>query len=186
MNRTNTTKIKVHGGEILTGKQLMTYSLCEQLCKMTHAHTDNAFAHLFLVMEWTLMCRSKSVKTIHISSLVALDDSINCVLHQTKINRNDFGPKSAHHIHVNPSNSLTCSVRAWSLFGVEPQPWCLAALSRKDQEVRFSKSLSSLLGITNGSKGFSTHSIRKRVAIFSILLHSQCRWTVNNQRVFTM
>ncbi|KAG6953978.1 hypothetical protein JG687_00012093, partial [Phytophthora cactorum] len=39
--------------------------------------------HLFLLSQWNLVCRSKSVETLHLSHLHSADDSVICVLHKT-------------------------------------------------------------------------------------------------------
>ncbi|OWY96712.1 hypothetical protein PHMEG_00032953, partial [Phytophthora megakarya] len=61
-----------------SGKEPLTFSLYTQLAERTLALDDNGFAHLFLLSQWNLMCRSKSVETLH-----------------------GNGPRNPHHIYAN-------------------------------------------------------------------------------------
>ncbi|DAZ95317.1 TPA: hypothetical protein N0F65_006570, partial [Lagenidium giganteum] len=63
-----------------------------RLFKSTICLSDNGFAHLFLVFQWNLMCRSKSVETLNLAHLHASDDSVGVILNKTKTNQDTSGP----------------------------------------------------------------------------------------------
>lgn len=86
-----------------TGKEPLSYSLYEDLCTRSLQLEDNGFAHLFLTTQWNLMCRSKSVETLHLDHFHAVDDSIGCVLHKTKTNQEGSGRKDPRHLYSKPN-----------------------------------------------------------------------------------
>ncbi|KAG2762289.1 hypothetical protein Pcac1_g25945 [Phytophthora cactorum] len=100
------------GGERKPGKEPLTFSLYTELAERTLSLKDNGFAHFFLVSQWNLMCRLKSVETLHISHLHWADDSVGCVLHKTKTNQEGSGPKDPRHIYANPAQPSCCWVLA--------------------------------------------------------------------------
>jgi hypothetical protein len=55
------------GGTRNSGKRTLTCSHYEALCNAMVKRNDGGFAHLFLTIQWNLMCRSKSVETMHTS-----------------------------------------------------------------------------------------------------------------------
>jgi hypothetical protein len=52
------------GATIHTGKRPLGFSVFEDLCEKSLVLSDGGFSHLFLIMTWNLMCRSKSTETI--------------------------------------------------------------------------------------------------------------------------
>ncbi|DAZ98074.1 TPA: hypothetical protein N0F65_001949, partial [Lagenidium giganteum] len=69
IRRIQTEKLQ-KGGSKDCGKQPLTYSLYMQLCTATLASGDGGVGHLFLITQWNLMCRSKSVETVHLDHLL--------------------------------------------------------------------------------------------------------------------
>ncbi|KAK1938813.1 hypothetical protein P3T76_008888 [Phytophthora citrophthora] len=99
-----------------TGKEPLTFSLYCRLAEQTLRLNDNGFCHLFLLSQWNLMCRSKSVETLHISHLECADDSVRCVLHKTKTNQEESGPKDPRHIYANLAQPACCWVLTLGLY----------------------------------------------------------------------
>ncbi len=67
-----------------TGKVPRTYSVYENLCRMSLTLPNGGFTHLFLIFIWNLMCRSKSTETIRFGHLSSEDDAIGVTFYKTK------------------------------------------------------------------------------------------------------
>lgn len=78
--------------------------------------SDGGFAHLFLITQWNLMCRSKSVETIHTSHLQCVTDNVGVVLHKTKTNQEGRGRKDPRHIYANPLIPQVCWITALAVY----------------------------------------------------------------------
>ncbi|KAG3096813.1 hypothetical protein PI124_g15740 [Phytophthora idaei] len=156
------------GGERKPGKEPLTFSLYTELAERTLSLKDNGFAHFFLVSQWNLMCRSKSVETLHISHLHWADDSVGCVLHKTKTNQEGSGPKDPRHIYANPAQPSCCWVLALGVY-LASNPTLKAGklFPGSNQKSRFCKALGKLLEDITGEKVYGTHSIRKGVATYA-------------------
>ncbi|KAG6944546.1 hypothetical protein JG688_00017024, partial [Phytophthora aleatoria] len=87
--------------------QPLTFSLYTQLAERTPTHSDNGISHLFILTQWNIMCRSKSVETLHLSHLQWADDSVGYILHKTKTNKEGTDPKDPRHIYENPTQPAT-------------------------------------------------------------------------------
>ncbi len=66
------------------GKKALKYSSYEVLCKESLLIPDGGFTHLFLIMTWNLMCRSKSTETIRIDHISGEEDAIGVQFFKTK------------------------------------------------------------------------------------------------------
>ncbi|RQM20763.1 hypothetical protein B5M09_010269 [Aphanomyces astaci] len=58
-----------NGSKEFTGKRPMSFSVFEHLCAASMGLPDCGFTHLYLVLSWNLMCRSKSTETIRTQSI---------------------------------------------------------------------------------------------------------------------
>ena len=67
-----------------TGKIPLKYAVYEKLCRLSLSLPDGGFTHLFLILTWNLMCRSKSTETIRFGHLSSEDDAIGVTFYKTK------------------------------------------------------------------------------------------------------
>ncbi|KAH9160268.1 hypothetical protein LEN26_001940, partial [Aphanomyces euteiches] len=67
-----------------TGKRPMSFAVFEFLAAKSILLPDGGFAHLFLILSWNLMCRSKSTETIRFDHFSCEDDAIGVTFHTTK------------------------------------------------------------------------------------------------------
>ncbi|KAF0718364.1 Aste57867_1745 [Aphanomyces stellatus] len=72
------------GSKEFTGKRPTSFSVFEHLGAVSMDLTDCGFTHLYLVLSWNLMCRSKSTETIRFEHMSCEDDAIGFVFHKTK------------------------------------------------------------------------------------------------------
>jgi hypothetical protein len=168
-----------------SGKEPLTFSLYIQLAERTLALNDNGFSHLFLLSQWNLMCRSKSVETLHIYHLHWADDSVGCVLHKTKTNQEGAGPKDPRHIYANPAQPSCCWVLALGVYLASTptlEPGKLFPGS--NQKSRFCKAPRKLLEEITGQRIYGTHSIRKGVATYAS--SGSTGGAFNRERVLTL
>lgn len=158
LKRIESSKIQ-RGDKKDTGKSAMTFSKYVEFCSKTLSLHDNGFAHLFCIAQWNLMCRSKSVQTIQTTHLLYADDSIGCVLHQTKTNQEGSGPKDPRHLYANPINPKICFITALALYlACNPRLGPGPLFPGSNQRHRFGQ---LLIRVVN-SKEIGTHSIRGR------------------------
>ncbi|ETV89923.1 hypothetical protein H310_15237 [Aphanomyces invadans] len=60
------------------------FSMYEALCQESLRTSDSGFVHLFLVISWNLMARSKSTETIHIVHISIEEDAIGVTYFKSK------------------------------------------------------------------------------------------------------
>jgi hypothetical protein len=151
-----------------TGKEPLKYSLYYNLCKKTLLLLDGGFSHLFLTMQWNLMCRSKSVQTLDLSHITFEDDAIGITLHKIKTNQDASGPKDPRHIFGNPFCSITCCITALGIYlACNPDHSGGQLFPGSKQKNRFGKTLARILSGTESGNKYGTHSVRKGVATFA-------------------
>ncbi|KUG01951.1 hypothetical protein AM587_10001959 [Phytophthora nicotianae] len=151
-----------------SGKQPLTYSLYQKLCKETLELGDGGFSHLFLSSQWNLMCRSISVQTVQTQHFVAKDDGIGVIFVKTKTNQEGTGPRDPRHVYANPLSPSTCWVTALAIYlACHPRLQQGPLFPGSNQKLRFSKALGSLLKLDGSAKTYGTHSVRKGVATFA-------------------
>ncbi len=147
-----------------TGKSPLRYSTYQDLCRKTMLMEDGGFAHLFLTLQWNLMCRSKSVQTIDSSHISYEDDSIGFTFHKTKTNQDGSAPKDARHVYANPFDPTTCCITALGLYwACHPDQGIGQLFPGSQQKNRFGKAIARVLN----TKEYGTHSVRKGVATYA-------------------
>ncbi|DBA02121.1 TPA: hypothetical protein N0F65_011188 [Lagenidium giganteum] len=156
------------GGSKDSGKQPLTYSLYMQLCAATLASGDGGFGHLFLITQWNLMCRSKSVETVYLDHLVCMDDSVGIMQHHTKTNQEGTRPKDPRHVYGNPIAPETCWLTALGLYlACNPLLKYGPVFPGSNQRSRYCKILSRVLAQhSQSSSDFGSHSVRKGLATY--------------------
>ena len=152
-----------------SGKLPLSEHLYKRLCLETMRTEDNGFSHLFLVTQWNLMCRSKSVQTIQTQHFISKGDSIGCFLHQTKTNQEGNGPQDPRHLYANPLSPRTCWVLALGIyFACNPRQRPGKLFPGSNQKNRFCKALTRCIrNVERNAQNFGTHSVRKGVATFA-------------------
>ncbi|ETN22049.1 hypothetical protein PPTG_02102 [Phytophthora nicotianae INRA-310] len=167
--RVEATRNQAGAGEAkMAGKMALPYSTYTQACKETLVLSDGGFSHLYLTLQWNLMCRSQSVETINSGHLSNEDDSIGIVFHKSKANQDGTGPKDPRHVYANPLAPRTCCITAlgiyWSCHPRQgPGPIFPGALQRN----RFRKTFGRALDKQDSEHDYGTHSIRKGVATYA-------------------
>ncbi|ETV89681.1 hypothetical protein H257_00872 [Aphanomyces astaci] len=80
-----------------SGKRPLGFSMYEALCQESLKTSDSGFVHLYLVISWNLMARSKSTETIHIKRTIghqrvfaAGDQFVGRVVAALPLNSADF------------------------------------------------------------------------------------------------
>ncbi|ETV98451.1 hypothetical protein H310_08599 [Aphanomyces invadans] len=96
------------GSKEFTGKRPMSFSVFEQLCAASMGLPDCGFTHLYLVLSWNLMCRSKSTETIRFEHKSCEDDAIGFVFHKTKTSQEGTKNKDPKHCFANPLKPQVC------------------------------------------------------------------------------
>ncbi|KAF0702353.1 hypothetical protein AaE_015995 [Aphanomyces astaci] len=187
------TKLKT----IFTGLQRLTATnahMFEALCTESLKSLDSCFAHLFLVISWNLMARSKSTETIHLDHISFEEDAVGVTYFKSKTDQSGSKRRDPKHIYANPSSPAICSFLALGIyFACNPTMATGALFPGARQRDRFGKALKALahavLGSTaNGTVG--THSIRKGAATFVcsgstsgpsvISVCIRCGWSLGN------
>ncbi|RLN89582.1 hypothetical protein DYB28_001917 [Aphanomyces astaci] len=166
----------------------------EALCTESLKSLDSCFAHLFLVISWNLMARSKSTETIHLDHISFEEDAVGVTYFKSKTDQSGSKRRDPKHIYANPSSPAICSFLALGIyFACNPTMATGALFPGARQRDRFGKALKALahavLGSTaNGTVG--THSIRKGAATFVcsgstsgpsvISVCIRCGWSLGN------
>ncbi|KAF0735077.1 hypothetical protein Ae201684_008290 [Aphanomyces euteiches] len=166
-----------NGDKMYTGKRPMTFSLFGQLCSSSLALDDRGFTHLYLILSWNLMCRSKSTETIRFDYISWEDDAIGFTFHRTTTAQEGTKNKDPKHCFANPLNPSLCLFLALAIYlACNPQIEPTSLFPGSKQKDRFGKSLARLLAPSKVvehdrskekvKKEIGTHSIRKGAATF--------------------
>ncbi|KAJ8556608.1 hypothetical protein ON010_g9359 [Phytophthora cinnamomi] len=116
LKRIEATRNQTSAGEAkMAGKMALPYSAYAHACKETLLLSDGGFSHLFLTLQWNLMCRSQAVETINSGHLSNEDGSIGIIFHESKANQDGTGPKDPRHVYANPFSPRTCCISALSV-----------------------------------------------------------------------
>ncbi len=164
----------------VVGKDALPFDL---LCKISRAtltseSSDAIFAHIFLLLQWNLMCRSNNVELIHLAHLQWSEDRLLVYFRKQKNDQNGTRSTEPRSIYANPVKPEVCSILALGLFFVlfPPRGGAELLFPGKEQKQRFSKSLSRVLkseGLLDyvrelgfDPKSFGTQSLRKGSSTF--------------------
>ncbi|RHZ22266.1 hypothetical protein DYB37_010457 [Aphanomyces astaci] len=146
------------------GKQPLRHHQYVALCKESLSKFDSGFTHLFLILTWNLMCRSKSTSTVRIDHLTDEGDAIGVTFFKSKTEQGGTKRRNPKHVYANPLRPETCCILALALY--------LACNTQHDsgnlfpgsaQRDRFGRGLSQLVGdaLPAASNSLGTHSLRK-------------------------
>ncbi|KAF0705914.1 hypothetical protein AaE_014330, partial [Aphanomyces astaci] len=107
---------------------------------------DCGFTHLYLVLSWNLMCRSKSTETIRFEHMSCEDDAIGFVFHKTKTSQEGTKNKDPKHCFANPLKPQVCLFLALGIYlACNTQILPNNLFPGAKQKDRFGKSLGRLL-----------------------------------------
>ncbi|KAG9414349.1 hypothetical protein AC1031_022042 [Aphanomyces cochlioides] len=104
------------GDKVATGKRPMSFSTFQSLCKQSLGLSDGGFTHLFLILTWNLMCRSKSTETVRIDHLSCEEDAVAITFYKTKTKQQGTTNKDPKHCYSNPHNPDICLFVALGLY----------------------------------------------------------------------
>ncbi|KAH9094685.1 hypothetical protein LEN26_018176 [Aphanomyces euteiches] len=188
------------GDKSHSGKRPMSFSQFEMLCEKSIVLTDGGFTHLYLILSWNLMCRSKNTETVRFSHISFEDDCLGIVFHKTKTQQEGTKNKDPKHCYSNPFNPKICLFVALGLYlACNSQIESAFLFPGSNQKDRFGKSLAKLLlselaqngdSCENRKREIGTHSIRNGAATFvssgitggpsivSVCL--RCGWSLGN------
>ncbi|RHZ02616.1 hypothetical protein DYB37_012736 [Aphanomyces astaci] len=85
-----------------SGKRPLGFSMFEALCTESLKILDSGFAHLFLVISWYLMARSKSTETIHLDHISLAEDAMGVTYFKSKTDQSGPKRRDPKHIYANP------------------------------------------------------------------------------------
>ncbi|KAF0754916.1 hypothetical protein AaE_005148 [Aphanomyces astaci] len=152
-----------------SGKRPLGYGAYDALCRTTILAMDAGFLHLFLVLSWNLMARSKSTETIQLGHLSYEEDAVGITFFKSKTDQDGSKRRDPRHIYANPLQPHTCAFLALGLYlACNPMLAAGALFPGSSQRTRFGKGLKLALIEDNpvGSSEIGTHSIRKGAATF--------------------
>lgn len=172
-NRTNERENNV------VGKDALPF---EVLCKMSRAllacaANDAVFAHLFLLLQWNLICRSNNVEKIDLEHLQWREDCLLVYFRKQKNDQDGSRSMDPRSVYANPTKPEVCTVLALGIYLLVFSP---VGDDRKlfvgdSQSARFSKCLSKILkgdlrdeiaALGFDPSDFGSQSIRKGGASF--------------------
>lgn len=137
----------------MAGKMALPYSVYERACKQMLVLNDGGFAHLFLTVQWNLMCRSQSVESIHTGHISNEDDSVGLVFHKSKANQDGRGPKDPRHVYTNPFSPWTCCITGLGVYWAGcPRQGAGPLFPGSLQRNRFRKAFARALGSADDEK----------------------------------
>ncbi|ETV69096.1 hypothetical protein H257_15066 [Aphanomyces astaci] len=150
------------------GKQPLRHLQYVALCKESLSKLDADFTHLFLILTWNLMCRSKSTSTVRIDHLTDEGDAIGVTFFKSKTDQGGTKRRDPKHVYANPLRPETCCILALALY--------LACNTQHDsgnlfpgsaQRDRFGRGLSQLVedALPAASNSLGTHSLRKALHV---------------------
>ncbi|RHX99652.1 hypothetical protein DYB36_013962 [Aphanomyces astaci] len=177
-----------------SGKRRLGFSMYESLCSKSLAAVDSGFVHLFLVISWNLMARSKSTETIQLDHISFEEDAVGITYCKSKTDQAGTKRRDPRHVYANPSSPAVCAFLAFgNYFACNPTLTSGALFPGARQRDRFGKALKTLVLSVfgdNAEGAVGTHSIRKGAATFVcsgstsgpsvISVCLRCGWSLGN------
>ena len=164
------------GGRLAEGKDPMSFSLYQLLCKkmMSDGTKESVFAHAFLTLTWNLICRSKNTVNIHRNHLSWALDCLSIRFAHTKTDVEGGDQARIRHVYANPHNPDICAITALAKYMCQFEPKSNGMLFDVKSYQRFQKYLKRLvtscreeverLGVN--PKDIGVHSVRKGAATY--------------------
>ncbi|RHY51693.1 hypothetical protein DYB30_013928, partial [Aphanomyces astaci] len=163
---------ETQAGAIKSGtKQPLRHHQYLELCKASLSKMDAGFTHLFLVLSWNLMCRSRSTATIRIDHISDEGDALGVMFFKSKTDQGGTKRRDPKHVYANPMQPETCCILALAVYlACNPEHDSGSLFPGAAQRDRFGRSLSQLVGVTlpAAAKVVGTHSLRKGAATYAI------------------
>ena len=113
------TKSKLDEGASLDeGKKPMSFDVYKTMCDLLlrDGGEDAAFAHLFLILEWNLMARSKNCTKMHVNHIQWREDSLVFFFGKSKGNQSGKNNHQPWHVYSNPLEPTICPVLSFAKY----------------------------------------------------------------------
>lgn len=158
-------KDRLLGRRVSAGKKPLNYAFYRRIAveMQKSMHKDSGFSHLFLLLSWNLMCRSKSTAMLRFEHFIYKGDCFGVFIPMQKNDQDGSRPQDPKHIFCNPFDPAVCPLLSLAVYLASNPLSSDALFPGSSQKARFNKhlqetmrKLESLLG-----KSFGTHSIRK-------------------------
>ncbi|ETW03689.1 hypothetical protein H310_05075 [Aphanomyces invadans] len=176
-----------------SGKRHLKFGHYQALALASVKANDGGFQHLFLVLSWNLMARSKSTETVQLDHLTLEGDALGVTFYKTKTDQTGSKRRDPKHLYANPLNPSICVFLAFAIHFASNV--CLTdgpLFVGSNQRTRFGKGLRSIVksGELGTTEDIGTHSVRKGAAtyvcsgstagpsIISVCL--RCGWSLGN------
>ena len=152
--------------------------LCRTFLKNNGTYNEFIFAHCFLTLEWSLMCRADNLVNLNLAHIGWEDDSLLACIAKAKHDQEGEGAKTPWHIYANPSNPFICPVLALGLY-LFTHPDLITnqsfLFSGNHQYRRYTQTLKRAIGLDEDSfhrlgvevSTFGSHSLRKGSSTFA-------------------
>ncbi|ETV64268.1 hypothetical protein H257_18824 [Aphanomyces astaci] len=98
-----------------SGKKPLGYAAFDSLCHETIKAMDSGFQHLFVILSWNLMARSKSTETIQLSHFSYEEDAVGITFMKSKTAKRKKR-RDPRHVYANPLRPHTCAFLALGLY----------------------------------------------------------------------
>ncbi|ETV79837.1 hypothetical protein H257_07053 [Aphanomyces astaci] len=163
---------ETQAGAIKPGtKQPLRHHQYIELCMASLVKLDGGFTHLFLILSWNLMCRSRSTATVRIDHFSDEGDALGVTFFKSKTDQGGTKRRDPKHVYANPQQPGTCCILALAIYlACNPEHDSGDLFPGCAQRDRFGRSLSQLVGyaLPELASAVGTHSLRKGAATFAI------------------
>ncbi|RHZ01932.1 hypothetical protein DYB37_013815, partial [Aphanomyces astaci] len=152
-------------------KQPLRHHQYIELCMASLVKLDGGFTHLFLILSWNLMCRSRSTATVRIDHFSDEGDALGVTFFKSKTDQGGTKRRDPKHVYANPQQPGTCCILALAIYlACNPEHDSGDLFPGSAQRDRFGRSLSQLVGyaLPELASAVGTHSLRKGAATFAI------------------
>ena len=179
--KTDTAELAQAGiGKVRKGKSPLPMDLYKFLALtfLGQGKSGNVFAHLFLILQWNLMCRAKNVKTIGFCHMKVCGDALGIFFcHQKNDQKGER--QMTRHIYANPIYPEICAFTAlamyWLMFPASMDGTHLFGKSDSYEAFRkttkdFSKNEAvreRIIAMIGSLVNLGTHSLRKGAGTYA-------------------
>jgi hypothetical protein len=103
---------QMHGNRAKCGKDAMSLWVYKMLCEiyLQGGSPENAFAHCFLTMSWSLMARADSASKAHVRHIEWVDDCLIIYFTHSKADQDGINRDEPWHVYANPRDPSVCPI----------------------------------------------------------------------------
>lgn len=136
---------------------------------MVSPHSQDTFAHCFIVLQWNLMARSDNICFVGLRDFSVIEDSLAIVFAHSKTDQTGRKSKQPRRLFFNPYNVEICPINSLAIFlsCFPPTADQVMLFSGRSQYSRVSNILKSQINLLRSQDGsmndgsYATHSLRK-------------------------